>query len=36
VLIDGRRYETEPLAAMTVEAWAEVLWERMVDALKVN
>lgn len=36
VLIDGRRYETEPLTSMTVEAWAEVLWERMVDALKVN
>jgi hypothetical protein len=36
VVIDGKRYETEPLTGMTVKAWADVLWERMLDALKVN
>jgi hypothetical protein len=36
VVIDGQRYETEPLTGMTVKAWADVLWERMLDALKVN
>jgi hypothetical protein len=35
-VIDGRRYEAGPVSNMAVATWANLLWEVVLDSLRIN